>query len=46
MPNNCFENYHTYLQSIRMSNLDLNAKDIQYFDLNADKLVAKELTKQ
>jgi hypothetical protein len=29
-----------------MSNLDLNAKDIQYFDLNADKLVVKELTKQ
>jgi len=36
---------NTNVQSISMSNLDLNAKDIQYFDLNADKLVVKELTK-
>jgi len=37
---------NTNVQSISMSNLDLNAKDIQYFDLHADKLVVKELTKQ
>lgn len=33
------------IQSIEMSQLDLNAKDIRYFDLNADKLVVNSLVK-